>query len=107
MFGVEAYSATVKTTVQKTQELELVHHLIELLKDEVPGVRAEAAISLGQVTRDAGQAMPALEAALRDKDATVRSVAAGSLARLGRINRPPVDALVRAWRDHIDRVAAG
>src|SRR5262245_30167568 len=32
LFGGEAYSATVKTTSRKTEELELVHHLIELLK---------------------------------------------------------------------------
>jgi HEAT repeat protein len=70
-----------------------VHGLRGLLKESKVSVRAESAMALGRIGKDAGPAIPELAALLGDKNERIGREA--SLA-LGRIGRSAVDPLLTA-----------
>jgi HEAT repeat protein len=61
---------------------EIVHGLIKSLKDSEGHVRWSAAIGLGYFGDEAKEAIPALQAAQRDRDARVREAAGVALSRI-------------------------
>jgi hypothetical protein len=61
---------------------EIVHGLINSLKDREGHVRWSAAIGLGYFGAEAKEAIPALQAAQRDRDARVREAAGVALSRI-------------------------
>jgi HEAT repeats len=61
---------------------EIVHGLIKSLKDTEGHVRWSAAIGLGYFGGEAKEAIPALQAAQRDRDARVREAAGVALSRI-------------------------
>jgi HEAT repeat protein len=60
----------------------VVPALIEALKDKVVDIRWSAAIGLGYFGEEAKDAIPALQAAQRDRDARVREAASVALSRI-------------------------
>ena len=60
----------------------VVPALIEALKDKQPDIRLSAAIKLGSFGELAKEAVPALQAALRDRDARVRGAAINAITRI-------------------------
>ena len=60
----------------------VVPALIEALKDKVVDIRWSAAIGLGYFGEQAKAAIPALQAAQRDRDARVREAAGVALSRI-------------------------
>lgn len=70
--------------------------LTDALKDADPGVRWSAAESLGRIGPASKSAVPALAAALEDKD--IRSIAADALAGIGPDAKPAVPGLVKIIR---------
>ncbi|HEX7896905.1 MAG TPA: HEAT repeat domain-containing protein [Planctomycetota bacterium] len=75
--------------------------LIDALKDADAGVRWSAAESLGRIGVAAKAAVPALTAALDDKE--VRSIAADALAAMGPEAKPAIPGLVKIIRTEKDR----
>ncbi len=75
-----------------------VAKLVEELKSTDSGVRARAAISLDQLGADAKPAIPALTAALADKNLNVRYWAAKVLMGFGPEAKTAVPALVAALK---------
>jgi HEAT repeat protein len=71
-------------------------HVRELLKDRDDLVRARAAETLGRFGPKAGNAIAALQLALKDRDANVRRAATTSLAQIG---AEAVPALTRGLSD--------
>ena len=61
---------------------QIVPALIESLKDKQGDVRWSAAIGLGSFGAQAKDAIPALQAAQRDRDARVREAAGVALSRI-------------------------
>ena len=61
---------------------EIVEGLIKSLKDTEGHVRWSAAIGLGYFGEEAREAIPALQAARRDRDARVREAAGVALSRI-------------------------
>jgi HEAT repeat protein len=61
---------------------KIVPTLIDALKDTVSDVRWSAAIGLGYFGEQAEDAIPALQAAQRDRDARVREAAGVALSRI-------------------------
>jgi HEAT repeat protein len=61
---------------------KVVPALIDALKDKVNDVRWSAAIGLGYFGEEAEDAIPALQAAQRDRDARVREAAGVALSRI-------------------------
>ncbi len=61
---------------------KVVPALIQALKDKQSDVRLSAAIKLGSIGEQARDAIPALEAAHRDRDARVREAAHRALSRI-------------------------
>ena len=77
---------------------EEVRKLIQkLARDKDADVRSSAADRLGMLK--AVEAVPALAAALRDKDSTVRAEAAGALLRIGEAGKEAMPALREALFD--------
>ncbi len=70
--------------------------LTEALKDADPGVRWSAAESLGRIGPASKAAVPALAAALEDKE--IRSIVADALAGIGPDAKPAVPGLVKIIR---------
>jgi HEAT repeat protein len=67
---------------RKGDAAQVVPGLIEALKDKVSDVRWSAAIGLGYFGEQARDAIPALQAAQRDRDARVREAAGVALSRI-------------------------
>jgi HEAT repeat protein len=74
---------------------EVVTDLVCALKDKDCLVRAEAAVDLGQLGKDAQTALPALRAALGDPDVYVRIYAAEALLRIDPKTSDALPSLVR------------
>ena len=55
---------------------------MEALTDKNPGIRPIAAAALGESGPDAKDAIPALTAVLKEKDETVRTVAAEAIKKI-------------------------
>jgi len=67
---------------RKGDAAQVVPGLIEALKDKAGDVRWSAAIGLGSFGEQARDAIPALQAAQRDRDARVREAAGVALSRI-------------------------
>ncbi|HKI31887.1 MAG TPA: HEAT repeat domain-containing protein [Gemmataceae bacterium] len=67
---------------RKGDAAQIVPALIEALKDKAGDVRCSAAIGLGSFGEQAKDAIPALQAAQRDRDARVREAAGIALSRI-------------------------
>jgi HEAT repeat protein len=67
---------------RKGDAAQIVPGLIDALKDKAGDVRWSAAIGLGSFGEQARDAIPALEAAQRDRDARVREAAGVALSRI-------------------------
>jgi HEAT repeat protein len=67
---------------RKGDAAQIVPALIEALKDKEGDIRWSAAIGLGGFGEQARDAIPALQAAQRDRDARVREAARTALARI-------------------------
>jgi HEAT repeat protein len=67
---------------RKGDAAQVVPALIEALKDKGEDVRWSAAIGLGYFGDQARDAIPALQAAQRDRDARVREAARVALSRI-------------------------
>jgi HEAT repeat protein len=67
---------------RKGDAAQVVPALIETLKDKQGDVRWSAAIGLGNFGEQAKDAIPALQAAQRDRDARVREAAGVALSRI-------------------------
>lgn len=84
--------------------------LIEVLKkDKDPVVRAAAVVSIGKIGEDAGSALPALTAALRDSDQQVRKNAVQAIPKLGKKAMVPHLVLrlqSQNWRDRYNAIHA-
>lgn len=79
--------------------------LEDALGDEEAQVRFHAAMALGDIGRDAAQAMPALIRALRDADSQVRLAAANALEGLGDEAETAAPALRKCLQDQDEAVA--
>jgi len=67
---------------RKGDAAQVVPMLIEALQDKQGDIRCSAAIGLGSFGDQARDAIPALQAAQRDRDARVREAAGTALARI-------------------------
>ena len=67
---------------RKGDAAKIVPALIEVLKDKENDIRLSAAIGLGYFGEEAKDAIPALQAAQRDRDARVREAAGVALSRI-------------------------
>jgi hypothetical protein len=67
---------------RKGEAAQIVPALIEALKDPQGDIRWSAAIGLGSFGEQARDAIPALQAARRDRDARVREAAGVALSRI-------------------------
>jgi HEAT repeat protein len=67
---------------RKGDAAQVVPGLIEALKDKASDVRWSAAIGLGSFGEQARDAVPALQAAQRDRDVRVREAAGVALSRI-------------------------
>ncbi len=67
---------------RKEEAARIVPALIEALGDKGSDIRQSAAIGLGYFGEQARDAIPALEAARRDRDARVREAAGKALSRI-------------------------
>lgn len=73
----------VRLLAQRTGDAaRIVPALIEALKDKQEDVRWSAAIGLGYFGEEAKDAIPALQAAQRDRDARVREAVGVALSRI-------------------------
>ena len=77
---------------------ERVGQLLEQLKSANPGVRAKAAKSLGEVGGAAKVAVPALGAALADRNLDVRYWAASALKKIGPEAKRAIPGLISALK---------
>ena len=77
---------------------DVVGPLLEALKDPEVGVRSAAASALGDIGAIAKGAAPALETAMRDKDAAVRRAATQAFKKISR-EAAIADAENRRWLD--------
>jgi HEAT repeat protein len=71
---------------RKGEASQVIPALIEALKTKGPDIRLSAAIGLGYFGEEARDAIPALKAAQRDRDARVREAAGKALARIDPAN---------------------
>ena len=67
---------------RKGDAAQIVPAMIKALKDKAGDVRWSAAIGLGSFGEQAKEAVPALQAARRDRDARVREAARVALSRI-------------------------
>jgi len=67
---------------RKGDAAQVVPGLIEALKDQEVDIRLSAAIGLGSFGEQARDAIPALQAAQRDRDTRVREAAGVALSRI-------------------------
>jgi HEAT repeat protein len=81
----------------KGDAAQVVPTLIEALKDKQGDIRLSAAIGLGSFGDEAKDAIPALQAAGRDRDARVREAAGVALSRIDP-TRFPAPSRPRAGR---------
>src|SRR5262249_21904848 len=79
--------------------------LIRALRDEDSGVRCDAATALGKVGPVTKEVVPALAAALADKE--VRSSAADALGEIGPTAREAIPALGRAYEESVGTWTVG
>ena len=89
LFGASAHAEKPGEEAQKL--------IKKLGRDKNPEARANAAERLGDLR--AAEAVPALAAALKDKDSSVRSHAAGALLQLGEAAKDAMPALQEALLD--------
>ncbi len=75
-------------TVPNGEPAQVVPALIEALKDKENDVRLSAAIKLGVIGEPARDALPALEGALKDRDARVREAAGKAMSRIDPVKYP-------------------
>jgi HEAT repeat protein len=66
----------------KGDAVQVVPALIDALEDKAVDIRLSAAIGLGYFGKQARDAIPALQAAQRDRDARVREAAGKALSRI-------------------------
>jgi HEAT repeat protein len=88
------YERSPERTAQRLRQSSAVTELIAGLSHESPLVRKAAAERLGDLGKDADQAVPVLEPALADGEAPVRRAALHSLGKLGRESPKAVKSLV-------------
>ena len=77
----------VKWAVESLSSLkveEAAAQFIELLKDELPGIRWVAAVVLGRIGRGSAEAAAGLRGSLQDADGDVREAAAWALSQVER-----------------------
>jgi HEAT repeat protein len=67
---------------RKADAVQIMPALIDALKDKSGDVRISAALGLGSFGEQAKEAIPALQAAQRDRDIRVREAAGKALARI-------------------------
>ena len=72
----------VRLVPQEQEDAARSCRVIEVLKDKNVTVRRSAAIGLGYFGEEAKAAIPALQAALHDRDARVREAAGVALSRI-------------------------
>jgi HEAT repeat protein len=82
-------------TENSTRSTELTRALLEQLKDDDSDARQLAAYVLGHIRAPSDAVIPALGAALRDRDQQTRRAAATALVRQGRRKPKSVDPLLR------------
>ncbi|QJW97732.1 HEAT repeat domain-containing protein [Frigoriglobus tundricola] len=75
-------------TVPNGEPAQVLPALIEALKDKENDIRLSAAIKLGVIGEPARDALPALEAALSDRDARVRGAAGKAMSRIDPVKYP-------------------
>jgi HEAT repeat protein len=75
-----------------------VGQLLDQLKSPNPGVRAKAAMSLGELGGAAKVAVPALDKALADRNLNVRYWAASALKRIGPEAKGAIPGLISALK---------
>ena len=79
----------VRLLAQRTGDAaQVVPALIRALTDEGNDIRLSAAVGLGYFGEEARDAIPALQAAQRDRDARVREAAAVALSRIDPVRFP-------------------
>ena len=86
--GEERERLVAVRTVSNGEPAQVVPALIEALKDKENDIRLSAAIKLGVIGEPARDALPALEAALTDRDARVRQAAGKALSRIDPVKYP-------------------
>jgi HEAT repeat protein len=69
------------------------------LKDKEPEVRRKAALSLAQMGKEAGPAVPDLTAALKDEKTAVRLAAVTAIWRLGAIAKDAAPEVIKLYKD--------
>ncbi len=78
---------------RKNDAAKIVPVMIECLNDQQGDVRLSAAIGLGMFGEEARSAVPALQAATKDRDAHVRRQAGVALSRIDPALTPQTDPL--------------
>ena len=73
---------------RKGDATQVVPALIEALKDKEGDIRLSAAIGLGSFGEQAKDAIPALQAVQRDRDARIREAAGKALSRIDPVKFP-------------------
>jgi hypothetical protein len=79
---------------RKQDAAQIIPALIEALKDTEGDIRTSAAIGLGSFGKQADDAIPALQAAQRDRDTRVREAAGKALSRIDPAKFPDPSKLV-------------
>jgi HEAT repeat protein len=81
---------------RKKDPAQVIPALIEALKDPEHDIRLSAAIGLGSFGDQATDAIPALQAAQRDRDRRIRDAAGVALSRIDPARFPPPSRARRA-----------
>lgn len=83
---------------------DCIPDVVELLKDDVPAIRREAAVTLGRLGADSDGAVPALREALDDPDANVRRQALLALGKIGALESGLIPRIARMLGDDDVRI---
>jgi HEAT repeat protein len=103
VFDEKTILATNAITKMGENGKEIIHNLVSqniiALEDEDSNVRSNAAYVLGNMGKEAKEAIPALISALKDEDSDVRYYAAYALGNMGEEAKEAIPALISALKD--------
>lgn len=94
-------------TMERRTKRKVLRELLPLMSDPSSGVRNNAALALGYFPEEAGPVAAALIPALRDPDARVRVVAAGSLQKVSpdeAVKAGVIPVLIRILEEEDDQI---